>query len=111
MLSFGRFSGRAPFVQRPRTPAFHAGNTGSNPVRGTSRLSVLFPAGPEDSCDLELKWEPLELARASRVAIYLDPADPADRANWPTYRAWSVETLGKLRQTFSAPINELQKAN
>ena len=35
MLSFGRFSGRAPFVQRPRTPAFHAGNTGSNPVRGT----------------------------------------------------------------------------
>ena len=74
-------------------------------------LTVLFPDGPEDSCDLELKWEPLENARASRVAIYLDPADPADRANWPTYRAWAVETLGKLRQAFSAPINELQKTN
>ena len=47
MLSFGRFSGRAPFVQRPRTPAFHAGNTGSNPVRGTSQMSVLFPDGPK----------------------------------------------------------------
>ena len=41
MLSFGRFSGRAPFVQRPRTPAFHAGNTGSNPVRGTSARLAL----------------------------------------------------------------------
>ena len=42
MLSFGRFSGRAPFVQWPRTPAFHAGNTGSNPVRGaTARFSLL----------------------------------------------------------------------
>ena len=62
----------------------------------------------EDSGDLELNWEPLENARASRVAVYLDPADPADRASWPTYRAWAVETLGKLRQAFSAPINELQ---
>ena len=25
----------APIVQRPRTPAFQAGNTGSNPVGGT----------------------------------------------------------------------------
>ena len=46
-MSFGRFAGRAPFVQRPRTLAFHAGNTGSNPVRGTSQLSVLFPDGPK----------------------------------------------------------------
>ncbi len=65
----------------------------------------------EGTCDLELKWEPLENARASRVAIYLDPADPADRASWPTYRTWAVETLGKLRQAFSVPINELQQAN
>ncbi len=41
MLSVGRFSGRAPFVQRPRTPAFHAGNTGSNPVRGTTARLAL----------------------------------------------------------------------
>ena len=27
------------FVQRPRTPAFHAGNTGSNPVGGASRVA------------------------------------------------------------------------
>ena len=29
----------APIVQRPRTPAFHAGNTGSNPVGGASFLA------------------------------------------------------------------------
>ena len=33
----------------------------------------------EAACDLELQWEPLENARASRVATYLDPVDPADR--------------------------------
>ena len=41
MLSFDQFSGRAPFAQRPRTSAFHAGNKGSNPVRGASRSSLL----------------------------------------------------------------------
>ena len=31
--------GIAPIVQRPRTPAFHAGNTGSNPVGGAQQVS------------------------------------------------------------------------
>src|SRR5690606_37288872 len=33
-------TGQAPIVQRPRTPAFHAGNTGSNPVGGASFASL-----------------------------------------------------------------------
>ena len=61
----------------------------------------------EDTCDLALQWEPLEDARASRVAVYLDPADPADRAKWPQYRAWAIKTLGELRRTFSGPIKNL----
>lgn len=61
----------------------------------------------EDACDLALQWEPIEDARASRVAVYLDPADPADRAKWPEYRIWAVETLGKLRRAFSDPIKNL----
>ena len=61
----------------------------------------------EKACDLALEWESLEDARASRVATYLDPADPADRENWPSYRSWAVETLGKLRQAFSIPIKNL----
>ncbi|MDE0603264.1 MAG: DUF4268 domain-containing protein [bacterium] len=61
----------------------------------------------ERICDLELQWESLENARASRVAVYLDPADPADRDSWPRYRDWAIKTLGELRRAFSAPINGL----
>lgn len=45
--------------------------------------------------------------RASRVAVYLDPADPADRDSWPRYRDWAIKTLGELRHTFSAAIKNL----
>ena len=61
----------------------------------------------EGACGLALQWEPIENARASRVAVYLDPVDPEDRTSWPEYRAWAVETLGKLRQAFSEPIKDL----
>ena len=40
--------GPAPIVQRPRTPAFHAGNTGSNPVGGTKDGTA--PDVPPWSC-------------------------------------------------------------
>ena len=61
----------------------------------------------EAACDLVLQWEPLENARASRVAAYLDPVDPADRQNWTEYRKWAIETLGELRQVFAEPIRNL----
>ena len=56
----------------------------------------------EESCDLDLDWDPIEIERASRrVAVYLDPADPYQRHKWREYRHWSVETLGKLRDAFT----------
>ena len=61
----------------------------------------------EGECSHELRWEPLEDARASRVAVYLDPANPADRSKWPEYRAWAIKTLGELRRAFSVPIKNL----
>lgn len=61
----------------------------------------------EASCDLELRWESIENARASRVAAYLDPVYPADRESWPQYRAWAIETLGELRRVFAEPIKNL----
>ena len=61
----------------------------------------------EASCDLELRWEPIENARASRIAVYLDPVDPADRESWPQYRAWAIEALGELRRVFAEPIRNL----
>ncbi|MCY3921048.1 MAG: DUF4268 domain-containing protein, partial [Chloroflexi bacterium] len=61
----------------------------------------------DEACALALQWEPLENARASRVAAYLDPVDPADRETWPRYRDWAIETLGELRRVFAEPIRNL----
>ena len=61
----------------------------------------------EDACDLALQWEPLEWAQASRIAVYLDSVDPADRDNWPRYRDRAIKKLGELRHAFSAAINSL----
>ena len=61
----------------------------------------------EAACSLPLQWEPIENARSSRIAVSLDPADPADRTSWPKYRAWGIETLGELRRVFSQPIKDL----
>ena len=61
----------------------------------------------EGSCGLALQWEPIEDARASRVAVYLDPVDPADRGSSPEYRDWAIETLGELRRACSEPIKNL----
>lgn len=76
---------------------------------GESAFPQLAEQRPEieSACDLALQWEPLERARASRVAVYLDPADPADRDSWPRYREWAITTLGELRHAFTAPINAL----
>ena len=61
----------------------------------------------EDACGLALQWEPSENTRLSRVAVSLDPADPADRDSWPAYRTWAIEALGELRRAFAAPIRAL----
>ena len=64
-------------------------------------------AALDGACTLNLQWEPIDNARASRVAAYLDPVDPADRESWPTYRAWAIEALGELRRVFAGPIRNL----
>ena len=61
----------------------------------------------EATCGLALQWDPGENKQSSRIDVYLDPADPADRARWPQYRAWAIETLGELRQAFAPPIRNL----
>ena len=62
----------------------------------------------EGTCELVLQWEPSENTRSSRVAVYLNPVDPANRDSWPEYRTWAIKTLGELRQAFSPPIQDLQ---
>ena len=71
------------------------------PALGAQRVAV------EAALDLALRWEPIENARASRICAYLDPVDPSDRASWPTFRDWAIETLGELRRVCAEPIRNL----
>src|SRR5690625_7194889 len=41
----------APFVERPRTPPSHGGNTGSTPVRGTASIRCTGASAPVRSAD------------------------------------------------------------
>ena len=53
-------NGRAPIVQRPRTPPFQGGNTGSNPVGGANT------AAPRCRC-VEVPWCSLECTPACQA--------------------------------------------
>lgn len=79
---------------------------------GESSFPVLLERKEEleAECDYPLVWEELENARSSRIAIYLDPADPAVREEWPNYRAWGIAALGELRRVFAEAIGELPYA-
>ena len=61
----------------------------------------------DESCALDLQWEPSEDTKFSRVAAYIDPADPADHRRWPEYRDWGIKALGELRRAFATPIKGL----
>jgi hypothetical protein len=52
-----------------------------------------------------VSWEPLEDAKASRIALYFGDVDPDDRDMWPTYRTWAIEKLGDLRKVLQPIID------
>jgi len=54
-----------------------------------------------------LQWEAKENARSAQIGISLDPADPFERDDWPRYRYWALENLGKLRDALNDPIKGL----
>jgi hypothetical protein len=74
----------APVVQRPRTPPFQGGNTGSNPVRGTMHIQVRFKYedGDEGTIDPDHpRWDELEntitqeVRWATAECLDIDPPD------------------------------------
>ena len=54
-----------------------------------------------------IEWEPLANSKASRIAVYLDPADPADRDRWPGYRKWALDALGQLRAVLQPHVKPI----
>jgi hypothetical protein len=58
-----------------------------------------------------LSWEERPEGVESRVAVYLQNAEPADRADWPRQHAWLREKLEKLHRAFSPVIRSLSFAD
>ena len=98
-LSFAYPTGASSYSLRAEV--YFDDGTSLYPAFETQRAEI------DVACGLELQWEPLENAQASRVAAYLDPVDPEDRKSWPEYRAWAIDTLGELRRVFAEPIRNL----
>ncbi|MXX44123.1 MAG: DUF4268 domain-containing protein [Acidimicrobiales bacterium] len=84
-----------------RASVFLRDGGSSYPALETQRATL------DDASALDLQWEPLEDAKASRIAVYSDAVDPEDREKWPQYRAWAIEALGELRRVFAEPIRSL----
>jgi len=62
----------------------------------------------ETDCGFALSWEGLENSRASRIAIYLDPADPSDTDQWERFREWSFDHLAILRRVLQPHIEAVK---
>ncbi len=47
-----------------------------------------------------LSWQRLDGKKQSRVAVYLEGADPTDEADWPRQHEWLVHQLERMRPIF-----------
>ncbi len=99
----------APIVQRPRTPPFQGGNTGSNPVGGTNRAPPLhrdrlgsanrIPAPVEESGRPHRPVK-AEIAGSKPVRRARPPALCAGRPPWVRFGrcgTWGLSELSGLR--------------
>jgi len=81
-------------------------------IRGT-RAKGLFKLLEQqrDLVERELgysrRWEELPARQDSRVAIYLNDADPENRTDWPRQHEWLARHLNDLKRVFSNRVANL----
>jgi hypothetical protein len=54
-----------------------------------------------------LEWEELPEGQDSRIASYLNDADPEDRADWPRQHEWLTKRLNDMRRVFGDRVKTL----
>ena len=47
-----------------------------------------------------LNWEELPEGKQSRIAVYLNDADPTDKADWPRQHEWLAKKINELHRVF-----------
>jgi hypothetical protein len=67
----------------------------------------------EGELGYKLDWEELPSKQDSRIAIYLDNADPRNEADWPRQHSWLADRLNDLHRVFAprVGIRELNAAD
>jgi Domain of unknown function (DUF4268) len=54
-----------------------------------------------------LSWEELPTRQATRIAVYKDNADVADRGSWPEQHRWMLDRMLDFRRVFTRRVREL----
>jgi Domain of unknown function (DUF4268) len=56
----------------------------------------------------KLEWEELPEGKQSRIAVYLNDADPTDKADWPRQHEWLAKKINELHKVFAPRVNALE---
>src|SRR5262249_43694127 len=54
-----------------------------------------------------LSWEELPNRQATRIAVYKNNVDAADRARWPEQHRWMLDRMVDFRRVFTHRVREL----
>ena len=57
-----------------------------------------------------LEWQELPDGQDSRIAIFLNDADPADEADWPRQHDWLAKRLNEMHRVFAPRVRDLEMA-
>ena len=80
---------------------------------GAEDAKSFFALLKKDQAEIEkefggsLDWQELPEAKASRIALALQPKDPADEDDWPKQHEWMQQKLELLDRTFRHRIRTL----
>jgi len=55
-----------------------------------------------------LEWQELPDGQDSRIAIFLNDADPADEADWPRQLDWLAKRINEMHRVFAPRVREIE---
>jgi Domain of unknown function (DUF4268) len=57
-----------------------------------------------------LEWQELPDGQDSRIAVFLNNADPLDEADWPRQHEWLAKRLNEMHRVFAPRVKDLELA-
>jgi hypothetical protein len=57
-----------------------------------------------------LEWQELPDGQDSRIAVFLNNADPSDEADWPRQHEWLANRLNEMHRVFAPRVRDLDLA-